>query len=61
MDTRQYPMGDVVESTRVARQLPRTKYTHLTTRELLKYTEFEQASQELIEEYRARLAAGSGT
>lgn len=48
------------EAARVRTQLPRTKYTHLTDRELARLTEFEQASVELFEEHNARRRWSAG-
>lgn len=44
------------EAERLRTQLPRTKYTHLSDRELARATEFERASVELFEEHCARQA-----
>lgn len=41
-------------------RLPRTRWSHMSDAEFLKYTEFESASVELVAEMRARFAARVG-
>lgn len=41
-------------------RLPRSRYSHLTDAEFQRLTQFEKASEELLEEYRARFRPSEG-